>query len=84
MFSPLAAWIVRHRWWVLLAVLVATGAAARLAKQIEFDFTVEALFYGEREERNFSDRFNETFAHEDNLIVRASRQRRARGFAIDY
>jgi predicted RND superfamily exporter protein len=69
MFARLADWIVRNRWPLLVVLAVATVASFLIAQRLKFDFTIEALFYGEQEERQFSEHFNETFAHEDNLVV---------------
>lgn len=69
MFARLADWIVRFRWPLMAIFVIVTSSAFLLARGIQYDFTVQALFYGEQEERQFSERFNETFAHEDNLVV---------------
>lgn len=69
MSSRLADLIVANRWMVLLLVALTTVFAAAQLRNLRFDFTVQALFAGEEEELEFSKQFNDTFAHENNVLV---------------
>jgi len=69
MFSRLADTIVQQRWIVIVLLVVLTLLGLKLSDNLEFDFKVEALFYGEQEELAFNKQFNDTFTHEDNLVM---------------
>jgi hypothetical protein len=69
MFSRLADTIVQQRWIVIALLVVLTLLALKLSGNLKYDFKVEALFYGEQEELAFNKQFNDTFTHEDNLVM---------------
>ncbi|MCH2117752.1 MAG: MMPL family transporter [Pirellulales bacterium] len=69
MFSRLADTIVQQRWIVIVLLVAVTLLALKLSRNLKFDFKVEALFYGEQEELAFNKQFNDTFTHEDNLVM---------------
>ncbi len=69
MINRLTTFVVLYRKTVLVAICVLTLVAARYSAQLQFDFTPQALFAGQHDLVEFSEKTKQTFGHSDNMLL---------------
>lgn len=69
MSARLAAFLLRHRWPVFIALLLVTFVAVGFAFRIDFDFTPQAVLAGNDDLVAYSEEFKETFGYEDAVLL---------------
>lgn len=68
-FERLADWEIRHRGWVLAALVMLSLVAMGLLTNLEFDFRPEALQQFSEDEQAYTDAFEKRFGIRDTILL---------------